>query len=59
MDSNDRAVEYLHQIEPAGLDLKPIDMALACRQASAALKMCSISTPTLTAVRKRCQIYFE
>lgn len=32
MDSNDRAVEYLHQVKPAGLDLKPIDMALACRQ---------------------------
>jgi hypothetical protein len=29
--SNDRAVEYLHQVEPPGLDLKPIDMALACR----------------------------
>ena len=32
MDSNDRAVEYLHQVQPSGLDLKPIDMALACRQ---------------------------
>ena len=32
MDSNDRAVAYLHQVEPFGLDLKPIDMALACRQ---------------------------
>lgn len=32
MESNDRAVEYLHQIQPPGLDLKPIDMALACRQ---------------------------
>jgi hypothetical protein len=32
MESNDRAVEYLHQIHPPGLDLKPIDMALACRQ---------------------------
>jgi len=32
MDSNDRAVEYLHQVQPPGLDLKPIDMALACRQ---------------------------
>jgi hypothetical protein len=32
MDSNDRAVAYLHQVQPAGLDLKPIDMALACRQ---------------------------
>jgi len=32
MESNDRAVEYLHQVQPPGLDLKPIDMALACRQ---------------------------
>jgi len=32
MESNDRAVEYLHQVQPYGLDLKPIDMALACRQ---------------------------
>jgi hypothetical protein len=29
--SNDRAVEYLHQVQPPGFDLKPIDMALACR----------------------------
>lgn len=29
--SNDRAVEYLHRVQPPGLDLKPIDMALACR----------------------------
>ena len=26
-----RAVEYLHRVQPPGLDLKPIDMALACR----------------------------
>jgi hypothetical protein len=32
MNSNDRAVEYLHQVQPARLDLKPIDTALACRQ---------------------------
>ena len=32
VDSNDRAVDYLHQVQPPGLDLKPIDMALACRQ---------------------------
>lgn len=32
VDSNDRAVEYLHQVQPPGLDLKPIDMALACRR---------------------------
>jgi len=31
VDSNDRAVEYLHQVQPPGLDLKPIDMALVCR----------------------------
>jgi len=30
--SNDRAVTYLHQVRPPGLDLQPIDMALACRQ---------------------------
>lgn len=29
--SNDAAVEYLHRVEPPGLDLKPIDLALACR----------------------------
>jgi len=29
--SNDRAVEYLHQVQPTGLDLKPIDLALDCR----------------------------
>jgi hypothetical protein len=32
MESNDRAVQYLHQVQPLGLDLQPIDMALACRQ---------------------------
>jgi len=32
VDSNDRAVEYLHQVRPPALDLEPIDMALACRQ---------------------------
>jgi hypothetical protein len=32
VDSNDRAVEYLHQVRPPGLDLEPIDLALACRQ---------------------------
>ena len=31
VDSNDRAVEYLHQVQPPGFDLRPIDMALACR----------------------------
>ena len=36
VDSNDRAVEYLHQVQPSGLDLKPIDMALACRNGKCA-----------------------
>lgn len=36
VDSNDRAVEYLHQVQPRGLDLKPIDMALACRKGQCA-----------------------
>jgi hypothetical protein len=31
IDASDRAVEYLHQVQPPGLDLRPIDMALACR----------------------------
>jgi hypothetical protein len=31
VDSNDRAVEYLHQVQPPGIDLNPIDMALSCR----------------------------
>jgi hypothetical protein len=32
VDSNDRAVEYLCQVRPPGLELKPIELALACRQ---------------------------
>jgi hypothetical protein len=31
MASNDRAVAYLHQAQPPGLDIRPIDMALSCR----------------------------
>jgi hypothetical protein len=29
--SNDCAVEYLHLVHPPGIELQPIDMALACR----------------------------
>jgi hypothetical protein len=29
--SNNRAVAYLHEIEPPGLDLRPIQLALECR----------------------------
>jgi hypothetical protein len=32
VDSNDRAVEYLHEVRPPGLDLERIDKALACRR---------------------------
>ena len=32
VDSNDRAVEYLHQVRPPGLDLESIERALACRR---------------------------
>lgn len=32
VDSNDRAVQYLHQVQPRGLDMAPIDLALACRR---------------------------
>ena len=31
VDSNDRAVDYLREVRPAGLDLIPIQKALACR----------------------------
>jgi len=31
VDSNDRAVAYLHEVRPDGFDLKSIDMALDCR----------------------------
>lgn len=31
VDSNDRAVEYLRERKPSGLDLKPIESALDCR----------------------------
>ena len=33
--SNDSGVEYLHRVRPDGLDLQPIDMALACRNGNA------------------------
>jgi len=30
--SNDVAVDYLHKVQPRGLDLTPIDVALDCRR---------------------------
>jgi len=47
VDSNDRAVNYLHQVCPPGLDLKPIDMALACRQEKCAAEDVFALTPDL------------
>src|SRR5262249_12656858 len=32
VDSNDRAVEYIYNVKPPGLDLLPIEEALACRR---------------------------
>src|SRR5215468_3461059 len=32
VDSNDRAVEYIYNVKPPGLDLLPIEKALACRR---------------------------
>jgi predicted nucleotidyltransferase len=32
VDSNDRAVDYLRSVRPAGLDLSPIELALSCRR---------------------------
>jgi hypothetical protein len=38
VDSNDRAVEYLREVRPAGLELLPIEKALACRQGDCSAK---------------------
>jgi hypothetical protein len=47
VDSNDRAVEYLHQVCPPGLDLRPIDLALACRQEKSTADDVFASAPDL------------
>lgn len=47
VDSNDRAVEYLHQAWVPGLDLKPIDLALACRQEKCAAEEVFALAPDL------------
>jgi hypothetical protein len=47
VDSNDRAVAHLHQVRPRGLDLKPIDMALACRQEKTAAEEVFAASPDL------------
>ncbi len=31
INSNDRAVEYLREVKPSGLDLHPVELALECR----------------------------
>jgi hypothetical protein len=49
VDSNDRAVEYLHRVRPAGLDLEPIDLALACRQEKCAAEDVFALAPDLDA----------
>ena len=47
--SNDRAVEYLHKVRPAGLDLEPIDRALACRQDKCPAEDVLVLAPDLNA----------
>jgi hypothetical protein len=49
VDSNDRAVEYLHQVCPPGLDLEPIDLALACRQEKCTAEAVLTLAPDLNA----------
>jgi hypothetical protein len=49
VDSNDRAVEYLHQLCVPNLDLEPIDLALACRQEKCAAEKVFASAPDLNA----------
>jgi hypothetical protein len=49
VDSNDRAVEYLHEVRPAGLYLEPIDRALACRQGKSSAEDVLALAPDLNA----------
>jgi hypothetical protein len=49
VDSNDRAVAYLHKVCPPGLDLVPIDAALACRQEEQAAEDVFALAPDLNA----------
>ena len=46
--SNDQAAQYLHKVQPAGLDLKSIDMALACRKGLCAAEDVFALQPNLT-----------
>jgi len=48
VDSNDRAVEYLHEVRPPGLDLQPINLALACRQEKCSAEDVLALAPDLT-----------
>jgi hypothetical protein len=49
VSSNDRAVEYLHEVRPPGLDLEPIDRALACRQGKSSAQDVFALAPDLNA----------
>lgn len=48
--SNDRAVEYLHEVRPSGLDLQCIDKALACRRGECAAQDVFALRPDLEAL---------
>jgi hypothetical protein len=47
VDSNDRAVEYLREVRPAGLALLPIEKALACRQGECSAEELFLLNPDL------------
>ncbi|HEY1234478.1 MAG TPA: hypothetical protein VGH22_13960 [Candidatus Binatia bacterium] len=49
VNSNDRAVEYLHEVRPPNLDLEPIDRALACRQGKSSAEDVFALAPDLNA----------
>jgi hypothetical protein len=49
VESNDGAVDYLHQVRPPGLDLDVIDLALACRRGKRAADEVLALAPDLDA----------
>ena len=49
VNSNDAAVEYLHEVRPPNLDLEPIDRALACRHGKSSAEDVLALAPDLNA----------
>ena len=59
VNSNDRAVEYLHEVRPPGLDLEQIDRALACRQGKCSAEDVLALAPDLNAQFKASMRYLK